>query len=145
MRLLVIPILLLCLQVEAQDFPNSSQNWKDFADISYELTEDEFGEVYTPKFGEKPKKMEGKRISIRGYIIPFQGMFEPTKIILSSLPLASCFFCGGSGADTVAEAELTDPIEYTAKLVEVTGTLTLNNSDFDRLMYILVDAKVKIL
>lgn len=136
---------IISLTAKAQDFPDSSQNWKDFADLSYELTEDEYGEIYVPKFGSKPKKMEGKRISIKGYIIPFQGMFEPNHIIISSLPIASCFFCGGSGAETVAEAELLEPIKYTQKLVEVTGTLKLNDNDYDRLMYILIDAKVKIL
>ena len=112
------------------------------ADISYEKSEDEYGEIYVPKFGERVRKMEGKKVSLKGFIIPFEGMFEPNHIILSSLPIAACFFCGGSGPETVAEAYLEKEIDYTSKPVTVTGTLTLNNTDYDQLMYILKDAKV---
>ena len=69
-------------------------------------------------------------------------MFEPKHIILSSLPIAACFFCGGSGPETVAEAYLMEEVKYTAKPVTVTGRLELNDTDYDQLMYILKDAKV---
>ncbi len=123
-------------------FYDSSENWGSMADISYEKSEDEYGEIYVPKFGERVRKMEGKKVSLKGFIIPFEGMFEPNHIILSSLPIAACFFCGGSGPETVAEAYLEKEIDYTSKPVTVTGTLTLNNTDYDQLMYILKDAKV---
>ncbi len=129
------------LFVSAQ-FSNSTSNWKTMANISYEVSQDEYGEIYVPKFGESTRKMEGKSISLKGFIIPFEGMFEPTHIILSSLPIAACFFCGGSGPETVAEAYLRKEISYTSKPVTVTGKLTLNDTDHNQLMYILKDATV---
>lgn len=114
------------------------------ADVGYEKSEDEYGEIYVPKFGDEVKKLEGKLVTLEGFIIPFEGMFEPTHIILSSLPIAACFFCGGSGPETVAEAYLSKEIVYTTKPVSVKGILTLNDTDYDQLMYILKDAEVMI-
>jgi len=142
MRLLIYFIFVGFSFSVVSQFDNSAANWKTMADIKYEAAQDEYGEVYVPKFGEEVKKMEGQRVSLKGFIIPFEGMFEPKHIILSSLPIAACFFCGGSGPETVAEAYLKEEIKYTSKPVTVTGKLTLNNTDYDQLMYVLKDASV---
>lgn len=134
--------LLLSFGVCAQ-FSDSSKNWETMADVKYEKSQDEYGEIYVPKFGDEVQKMSGKTVSLKGFIIPFEGMFEPKHIIISSLPIAACFFCGGSGPETVAEAYLKEEVKYTAKPVTVTGRLELNNTDYDQLMYILRDAEVK--
>lgn len=116
--------------------------WKDLTNVTYKISEDDFGELYLPEFGDKIKKMEGKVITADGYIIPFEGMFKPEHIILSSLPLAECFFCGSGGPETVMEVMLKNPIKYTSKRVKVKGTLVLNSKDPEKLMYILKDAEL---
>lgn len=116
--------------------------WKDLSKVTYEIGEDEFGELYLPVFDEKVRGMEGKEVTADGYIIPFEGMFKPEHIILSSLPLAECFFCGSGGPETVMEVMLQDPIKYTSKKVQVKGTLVLNAKDPEKLMYILTDAQL---
>ncbi|SNT16451.1 hypothetical protein SAMN05421640_2599 [Ekhidna lutea] len=136
--------LFVCSSNASAQFTNSSDNWETMADVKYEKSQDEYGEIYVPKFGDDVQKMNGKTISLKGFIIPFEGMFEPKHIIISSLPIAACFFCGGSGPETVAEAYLKEEIKYTAKPVTVTGRLELNDTDYDQLMYILKDAEVKI-
>ena len=141
--LLFIASLCFSMFLKGQ-YENSSQNWSRMADISYAKSQDEYGEIYVPVFGEEVKKMEGKVVSLKGFIIPFEGMFEPKHVILSSLPIAACFFCGGSGPETVAEAYLEEEVEYTAKPVIITGTMSLNSTDYNQLMYILKDAKVSI-
>ena len=136
-------IILLCASfIAGAQFSDSGQNWKTLADVKYEKSQDEYGEIYVPRFGDEVQKMNGKTISLKGFIIPFEGMFEPKHIILSSLPIASCFFCGGSGPETVAEAFLESEVKYTTKPVTVTGRLELNDTDIDQLMYVLKDAKV---
>ena len=87
--------------------------------------------------------IEGKEIELSGYIIPFEGMFEPDHLIISSVPVASCFFCGGAGPESVAEIYLDESVKYTAKKVTITGKLKLNDSDVDQLMYILEGAKLQ--
>ncbi|MEQ8904988.1 hypothetical protein [Ekhidna sp.] len=140
---LILFTLLFSVGATAQ-FTNSSKNWETMADVKYEKSQDEYGEIYVPKFGDDVRKMSGKTVSLKGFIIPFEGMFEPKHIIISSLPIAACFFCGGSGPETVAEAYLKEEVKYTAKPVTVTGRLELNDTDYDQLMYILKDAEVKI-
>uniref|UniRef100_UPI004048B325 hypothetical protein n=1 Tax=Algoriphagus sp. TaxID=1872435 RepID=UPI004048B325 len=114
--------------------------WKSLSEVTYKISQDNFGELYVPVFSENIKKLEGKVVEADGYIIPFEGMFKPTHIILSSLPLAECFFCGSGGPETVMEVMLSSPIKYTSKRVKVRGKLTLNTADPEKLMYILKEA-----
>jgi len=114
--------------------------WKSLSEVTYKISEDNFGELYVPVFSDKVKQLEGKVVEADGYIIPFEGMFKPEHIILSSLPLAECFFCGSGGPETVMEVMLKTPIKYTSKRVKVRGKLTLNSKDPEKLMYILKDA-----
>lgn len=116
--------------------------WKDLSEVTYKIGQDEWGELYLPVFGPKIKQIEGTVVEADGYIIPFEGMFKPEHIILSSLPLAECFFCGSGGPETVMEVMLKSPISYTSKRVKVRGTLTLNDKDPEKLMYILTDAQL---
>lgn len=118
-----------------------SQNvWKSLAEVSYKISEDQYGELYVPVFSANISKLEGQLVEADGYIIPFEGMFKPEHIILSSLPLAECFFCGSGGPETVMEVMLSSPIKYTSNRVKVRGKLTLNSKDPEKLMYILKDA-----
>lgn len=138
---IVLPVLvflgiLFSQEVKAQGV------WKSLSEVSYKISKDNFGELYVPVFSDNIKKLEGKVVEADGYIIPFEGMFKPTHIILSSLPLAECFFCGSGGPETVMEVMLTSPIKYTSKRVKVKGKLTLNANDPEKLMYILKDAQL---
>lgn len=121
---------------------NAQGVWKSLAAVTYKISEDKFGELYVPVFSDEIKKLEGKEVEADGYIIPFEGMFKPEHIILSSLPLAECFFCGSGGPETVMEVMMASPIKYTSKRVKVRGKLTLNASDPEKLMYILKDARL---
>ena len=123
---------------------NSEANWKTLSKIDYEKSKDEYGEIFVPKFNAEIRALEGKEIELSGYIIPFEGMFKPDHIIISSLPIASCFFCGGAGPESVAEVYTKEAVKYTAKKVTVRGKLALNDKDSDQLMYILRDAKMEI-
>ena len=114
--------------------------WKSLAEVSYKISEDQYGELYVPVFSANIAKLEGKVVEADGYIIPFEGMFKPSHIILSSLPLAECFFCGSGGPETVMEVMLSSPIKYTSNRVKVRGKLTLNSKDPEKLMYILKEA-----
>lgn len=118
-----------------------SDVWKALASVSYEVAEDDYGELYQPQFSDKAKALEGTTVTVPGYVIPFEGLFKPEHVIVSSLPIASCFFCGSGGPETVMEVFLEEPVEYTAALVAFRGTLKLNDTDYEQLMYILEDAE----
>ena len=128
--------------VHAQDTGKTmnSTSWSTLAKVTYKVGHDEYGELSVPVFGEEIKELEGKVIELPGYIIPFDGMFKPDHIILSSLPIAACFFCGSGGPESVIEIYLKEPIKYTANAIRVQGKLELNETDYNQLMYILKDA-----
>ncbi|MEX2565556.1 MAG: hypothetical protein WD431_06415 [Cyclobacteriaceae bacterium] len=136
-------LLLIVIIFSSLNIAEAQENvWKDLSDVTYKISEDEFGELYLPVFSEDIQQLEGKEITADGYIIPFEGMFKPEHIILSSLPLAECFFCGSGGPETVMEVMLDDPIKYTSKRVQVKGKLVLNDKDPEKLMYILKEAQL---
>lgn len=145
MKHIYIALVLFCLAgfgLRAQN--TSAKNWETLSKLEYEKSTDEYGEIYVPKFGAEIQQLKGKEIVLSGYIIPFEGMFSPDHIIISSVPVASCFFCGGAGPESVAEIYLKETVKYTAKKVTITGKLELNSTDVDQLMYILKDATMVI-
>ena len=116
--------------------------WSKLANVEYDKSEDEYGEVYIPNFSDEIKKMEETEIVLAGYIMPFEGMFSPKHIFLSSLPAAACYFCGSGGPESVAEVFLDEPIEFTNEIVQIKGTLKLNAYDYNQMMYILDKARM---
>ena len=116
--------------------------WPKLYSIKYVESKDEFGTVEKPVFSDAVKKLDGKVITIPGYIVPFENKVTSNHLLLSSLPLNACFFCGVGGPETVAEVFLKKSISYTDKPVEVRGVLKLNDTDPDKLFYILENAEV---
>jgi hypothetical protein len=116
---------------------DGSKLWKTLGDVKYELSKDEYGDVYLPVFNPSTKAAEGKLIEVEGFIIPLEGMFKPTQLIISSLPISECFFCGSGGPETVMEISMKQQIKYTTKRVKIRGILKLNKTNPDKLMYLL--------
>ncbi|HHP7242671.1 MAG TPA: hypothetical protein ACFCUD_13430 [Cyclobacteriaceae bacterium] len=98
-------------------------------------------EVDIPIFNEAIKELEGERISLTGYMMPVDSK-SSDYILLSSLPYASCFFCGGAGPETVVEVNLMEELSYTNKLIKIEGYLELNDQDPLHLFYILTGARL---
>ncbi|WKN46203.1 hypothetical protein [Tunicatimonas pelagia] len=129
-------------QEESPKYSNDNV-WNTLSKVIYRSTEDEFGMINLPIFSSEIEEMEGTEITVPGYIIPAGGLdavFEPDHFVLSSLPLAACFFCGMGGPETVVEVYLKEPMKYTDTPIKIKGTLTLNTHDTYQLMYILEDA-----
>ena len=143
---LIIALLLFGMvsNVSAQAEASTTNTWKTLAKITYKKEFDELMgfKVDVPVFSQDIKDMAGKEISIKGYIIPVEGYKSHTEFIFSAFPYNMCFFCGGAGPETVMEVSAVEPVKYTAEQVEIRGKLELNDSDINRLMYILTDVKM---
>ncbi|MCB0636922.1 MAG: hypothetical protein KDC54_09915, partial [Lewinella sp.] len=115
--------------------------WQKLARITYTKQYDELlgFKVDVPVFSDEVKQLEGETVTVKGYIIPVEGYKSHTEFILSAFPYNMCFFCGGAGPETVMEVFSVEPIEYQAEPVTIRGRLELNDSDINRLMYILRD------
>jgi hypothetical protein len=99
-----------------------------------------------PLFSIEIKAIAGKEISMKGFFIPVDAA---TNIFaISQNPSNVCFFCGAAGLASVVEIiPKADKIKAfkrmkTDKLIEVKGTLWLNSTDRDHLMYVLKDAEL---
>ena len=95
-----------------------------------------------PVFSKPIKALENQEITVKGYIIPVEGYKSHKEFIFSAFPYNMCFFCGGAGPETVMEVEAAEAVEYTAEQIVLKGTLILNDSDINRLMYLIKDARL---
>ncbi len=118
--------------------------WKTLSKITYKKEFDEFlgFKIDIPVFADAVKELNNKEVEIKGYIIPVEGYQSHTEFIFSAFPYNMCFFCGGAGPETVMEVEAVEGVEYTSEQVVLKGKLQLNDADINRLMYLLVDAKL---
>ena len=119
----------------------SKLTWDDFADVEFNPEYNEKYDVHflMPTFGKKIKTFQGKNIKITGYFLDISGTGE--VFLVSANPMASCFFCGGSGPESIVEVVFNEnPVFKTDQVVEITGTLELNRDDVDHCNYILKNA-----
>lgn len=95
--------------------------------------------VDMPVFSDTLKKMNGKLVSIRGFVIPME--YGNKTFALSKNPGNSCFFCGRGGVETIMIVNCKNkPINYpNDAYIKMTGKLELTNS-FNHFIYTLSDA-----
>ncbi len=131
-----ILVLFLVSNIISQAQPTDNI-WKTFSKISYKKEYDELMgfKIDKPVFSDQIKAMEGKQITIKGYIIPVEGYKSHKEFIFSAFPYSMCFFCGGAGPETVMEVQAKEAIKYTAESIVIKGTLRLNGDDINRLMF----------
>ena len=128
MRLLLIILFTwMATEVRAQTF----LEWSDLSEeISLELLSPDtiFPEFQKATFTSKMKALEGKKIIITGYLLVLDG--EQSKYLLSKNPMASCFFCGNGGPETVIELKFSQKPSFEMdELLSVEGTLHLNEDN----------------
>jgi hypothetical protein len=109
--------------------------WPKLYDISFEKVKDNLGDYDKPVFSKAARSLEGKVVSLPGYMIPFENGMKGTTFMLSSLPINACFFCGVGGPESVVEVILKEPITFKDKPIEIKGILRLNDKDPDRMIY----------
>ena len=125
----------------AQD-KKAENMWKTLSRITFTKEYDELMgfKVDKPVFSDGIKSLDGKEVTIKGYIIPVEGYKSHNEFIFSAFPYNMCFFCGGAGPETVMEVYSKEPVKYTAEAITIKGKLELNSDDINRLMYALNEA-----
>ncbi len=136
----ILLILFTCIaaQVKAQIF----LEWSDLSEeISLELPSRDviFPEFQKATFTTKMKALEGKKVVITGYLLVLEG--EQSKYLLSQNPMASCFFCGNGGPETVLDLQFAQEHSFEMDdLLSVEGILHLNENDQELCYYRLENA-----
>ncbi|HMT00349.1 MAG: hypothetical protein IPH94_03880 [Saprospiraceae bacterium] len=137
MKKLSILIAFITIASAASTYAQTESVWKTLAKITYRKEYDELMgfKIDKPVFSDAIKNMEGKTITVKGYIIPVEGYKSHKEFIFSAFPYSMCFFCGGAGPETVMEVSAKEAIKYTTEQITLTGTLRLNSDDINRLMF----------
>ena len=134
-------ILISTNSLIAQDLGANSA-WRLLSKITFTKEYDELMgfKIDKPVFSQSIKDMEGKELTVKGYIIPVEGYKSHKEFIFSAFPYNMCFFCGGAGPETVMEVEAAEPVKFTAESIVLKGVLRLNADDINHLMFKLEDA-----
>ncbi|MFT6872593.1 MAG: hypothetical protein ACJAVN_001604 [Roseivirga sp.] len=122
----------------------NQSTWKVLSKVQIEKRFDELlnYEIDFPTFSDEVKALNGKEIVLEGWIIPLDELRGENYFVLSALPFANCFFCGGAGPETVLEVFSEKNIKFTEKRIKVKGILNINADDPLKLMYILQKAEL---
>lgn len=140
MKKLFLPVLLFWL-TEAGGQPQNF--WQVLAEVHFlnETDKNGYG-VERPVFSQYLKSFHGKKIRLRGYMIPLEETGGKGKFMLSALPFNVCYFCGAAGPETVVETEIAQNPKFTTKQIAMEGILFLNDRDPDHHIYILKSASL---
>ena len=143
--ILIVSSLLLATSfnyLAAQDNDSDQNVWKTLAKITFKKEYDEMMgfKVDVPVFSKDVEQLNGKEITIKGYIIPVDGYKSHTEFVFSAFPYNMCFFCGGAGPETVMEVTASEPVKFSTEAIQIKGKLHLNSTDINKLIYSLTDA-----
>lgn len=132
----VLILIIFAIQGYAQETLTQKINWVTLRDVKFTKKfnkEYELDFLY-PTFGSNLLKLQGKIVEIKGYVIPVnQNVF-----VLSAKPMASCFFCGGSGPESILQLNFATKNRFkTDQIITVKGKFRLNPDNVDDLNYIL--------
>ena len=131
------------LAAVAQPSTTHDNTWKTLGKITFKKQfDDVLGlKIDVPVFNKEVKLLDGKEVTVKGYIIPTDGYKSQKEFVFSAFPYNMCFFCGGAGPETVMEVATKKPIEFTSEPIYLKGILKLNGSDVNRLIYSLEKAE----
>lgn len=106
-------------------------DWSDLSEgISWELPPPEaiLPGFQKATFSSKMKALEGKQVIITGYLLVLDS--EKSIYLLSKNPMASCFFCGSGGPETIVDLKFAQKPSFVMdELLSVKGTLHLNENN----------------
>jgi len=108
--------------------------WTQLGKIDFVKKKDKvYGEVMYPIIHPDLKKLNGKKISAKGFIVPI----DNKSYALSKNVFAQCFFCGNAGPETIMGIHFkgATPKLKTDTYVTIEGTFRYNDSNVDDWIY----------
>ncbi len=117
--------------------------WEELMDIRFRLRyySEVDMEMLAPVFPKALKALDGKQVTITGFIIPFDE--EQELLALSANPFAACFFCGRASPASVISMYIKNAGKRYKMddFKKLSGTLHLNLDNPSEFYYILRDAE----
>lgn len=107
------------------------------------VTETTLDHQYHPTFPRHLKNLEGKKVSLDGYLQPLGDDADLNAFLLVEYPIG-CWYCEQPETTAIMLVELPEgkSHRYTRNQVRVRGKLVLNASDPENFLYIIRDAEI---
>lgn len=137
-----VSLLFATQSAEAQDTGNP---WRTLGLMKFERQFDESDGVSQQKGRFVPiiKALEGKEITIKGYVIPLSGKKAQSHFMFSAYPFSDCFFCGKAGPESVIEVFTKDDkkIAFDDESITIKGIFYFTSQDPNDVMFTLKEAE----
>lgn len=137
----ILALLLLCLIVTpavAQD----RVGWDTLGRVTFEEQEEDDGWVtYIPTFSDEVMALDGQEVRLAGFMIPLDFSQIQSNFLISMLPGDGCYFHMPGGAESIAEVQAEEGVEFSYDTIEMVGTLQVLKDDPYGLLYRIIDAK----
>ena len=127
-------------------------HWETLLSLKFTIKFDEELDdvIFKPNFTKKIKALEDQLIELEGFIIPHDIAAmalgdedgASSRFMFSAFPVASCFFCGAAGAESVIEVSPAKGIAFDKNKIRIRGKLKLNDKDYLKLPYQLLEAEL---
>lgn len=124
--------------------PLMNEVWKTFDLMMYKVTKTNGKTIYTPYFPPKLQQLNGKRVQLKGYMIPIKSGMRHNSFLLSVLPLHQCMFCGQDGIPAMVQVTLSGDAKERAREhpITITGVISLNAADKNKTEILLEKASL---
>jgi len=136
--LILLPLAGRAQQLDATHLvdhkPLMNAVWETFDQLMYKVTQKDGQTIYTPHFPESLKRLDGKTVTLKGYMVPIEPGRRHNVFLLSVLPVYQCMFCGQNGIPPMAEIIMADNTKLTfgEEPITIRGTVFLNAKDENR-------------
>ncbi|MDX2061463.1 MAG: hypothetical protein SFY70_00215 [Bacteroidia bacterium] len=144
-HVLLIACLLGSCSIAAAQKPLYATDWPGWdllLQVRFETRLYKGERMYWPVLSDKIKAAHNKPLRLKGYLIPMQAGQTHLTFYLSLKPESECFFCGGGGPESIVEVTATQPVPYSYTPIMLVGTLVVNDSDPNQMLYRLIGAKL---
>lgn len=118
--------------------------WEDFAECKINTTADImndrylYGITYTPKV----KKLEGKEITISGFMLPLEAT-EKFKHFLLARRAPTCAFCPPGQPNEIIDVWTDKPVQWDDNIVKVTGKFNFMENKELGVFFQMKDSKIQ--
>ena len=114
--------------------PMMNAVWETFDKLMYKVTQKDGQTIYTPYFPESLQRLNGKTVTIKGYMVPIEPGRRHNVFLLSVLPVYQCMFCGQNGIPPMVEISLASGAKLTfgEEPITIKGKVYLNAKDENR-------------
>lgn len=133
-----------CFLLMINTYSQASLAWNDLSEgIVLEPTKSKkiIPEFRKAVFSSEMVALEGKEVVLTGYFLILDG--AQSTYLLSKNPMASCFFCGNGGPETIVELQFSKKPTYKMDdLLFVVGILELNEDNPDHCYYTMKNADI---